>query len=374
MSTHPFIVQYRFAHLDHERIYIATEHVGGGDLLSFLGTRGPLSRDEALCHAGEVCLALGHLHALDFVYRNLVPENVLIGLDGHAKLADFGVCVKLQGRVADTPPPPTRMSLNGTPEFTSPEQLLSEPSCQDSDWWSFGCLLCEILTGSTPFAHVGNDVRALLQAILHSPIRVPTHQNIGINDEDIIVRLLNRDVNDRIGARARGAHGYLDILTHTWFADVTVEALLRKQIPPPWLPLQPSEALIAGDAEELMRQHDPFAAWTHATIEGGRVEQEPATSEEPEKSYIDATDSEQWLMSDDEPPVDVGGASVSPAGIDGSPVSTMVLHISERSTGVAEAWVKNPTENKARSIPRITRTSNGGGASFDQFRSKLVRH
>ena len=102
-------------------------------------------------------------------------------------------------------------------------------------------------------------------------------------------------------------------------------------------------------AEDLAEMVETTLLPEPEPVERTSEEPEPETSEEPEKSCDDATDPEQGLMSDDESAADVGGASssrVSPADIspDESPVSTMALDVSERSSGVAEAWVKKPTE------------------------------
>ena len=126
---HPFIITGTFAHLDERHIFLGMERVGdGGDLLSLMERSGGfLEPARARLCAGEMCLALGHLHSFDLVYRNLKPENVLLGIDGHVKLIDFGNCYKLHGRVDDTPPPAVHdMTMNDTmtPEFLAPEILV----------------------------------------------------------------------------------------------------------------------------------------------------------------------------------------------------------------------------------------------------------
>ena len=121
MLPHPFLVGYQCSYVDDQHVYLVMEQVGGGDLFNVLQTRGPLQAADARCHLAEVCLALGHLHSMDITYRNLKPENVLIGLDGHAKLSDLGLAYKLPGRIGSTPPPASCISLNGTPEYTAPE-------------------------------------------------------------------------------------------------------------------------------------------------------------------------------------------------------------------------------------------------------------
>ena len=69
--SHPFLVSYRFSHIDPQYLLLGMENVGGGDVFSLLQRHGPLTPNHARCYVGEVCLALGHLHSFDIMYRDL---------------------------------------------------------------------------------------------------------------------------------------------------------------------------------------------------------------------------------------------------------------------------------------------------------------
>ena len=90
--THPYIVHMAWAFQTRSSLYFVMEFVKGGDLLSLITKwRKGLPETLARIYAAEIALALNHLHSKKIVYRDMKPENILIGADGHLKIADFGV-------------------------------------------------------------------------------------------------------------------------------------------------------------------------------------------------------------------------------------------------------------------------------------------
>jgi len=235
-DAHPFIVSYRFAYMDDRRLFLGMDLCGGGDLYSVLQSRGPLSPSNARCYAGELCLALGHVHSFGFAHRDLKPENVLVAIDGHVKLADFSSCKRVRGPAL---PAPVTHSLCGTPEYLAPEVVVAQPSCETADWWSFACVLCEMLCSYSPFAATGDshpDIERLLAKILNAEIALPCHPHIGPAETAFLLELLEREPDKRLGRRP---YGHTQVLGHAWFDGVQADALLHKQVPPPWSPLGP---------------------------------------------------------------------------------------------------------------------------------------
>ena len=230
---HPFVLRYLYTHYDAEKLYLGMEYVGGCDLFTLVQNKGPLTPNWTRMYAAEMCLALGHLHSFDLIFRDLKPENVSLCLDGHAKLTGFGSALKMYGRCGGQPPTARPVSLSGTPEFLSPEILLGAPTCEVSDWWSFGCFVSELLTGSSPFTEDAQDIQALVWRILHVRIDAPEHPHVGFPEASFLEALLVRDPSHRLGARP---HGHKAVLAHKWFAGISAERLLRKQLPAPWLP------------------------------------------------------------------------------------------------------------------------------------------
>lgn len=94
----PFFIQLKYAFQTYRKIYFVTEFCEGGDLFYYLKTHGgTLNEAQARRLSAETILALEYMHTHGIVYRDLKPENVLLDHQGHLKLADFGLCKRLEG-------------------------------------------------------------------------------------------------------------------------------------------------------------------------------------------------------------------------------------------------------------------------------------
>jgi eukaryotic-like serine/threonine-protein kinase len=131
---------------DHPRPYIVFEYVEGETLKERIRREGPLPVSEAVAYAIEIARALGAAHARHIIHRDVKPQNVLIDADGSAKVTDFGIARTLEedGLTADG-------RVLGTTDYVSPEQALGRPVTGQSDLYSLGIVLYEMLTGEVPF-------------------------------------------------------------------------------------------------------------------------------------------------------------------------------------------------------------------------------
>jgi eukaryotic-like serine/threonine-protein kinase len=126
--------------------YIVLEYVEGETLKQLIRREGPLEITQAIAYAIEIARALGAAHEQLIVHRDVKPQNVLIGEEGGAKITDFGIArtlteegLTVAGRVL------------GTTDYVSPEQALGQSVTGQSDLYSLGVVLYEMLTGEVPF-------------------------------------------------------------------------------------------------------------------------------------------------------------------------------------------------------------------------------
>jgi serine/threonine-protein kinase len=146
---HPNIVQlHDFGELGN-RYYMVTEFIDGGSLRDRLqAEHGRMPLSDAVAIVRGVAAALDHAHRHGIVHRDVKPANILFTHDGDPVLTDFGIARGLRGVTGLTIP---GMSV-GTPDYMSPEQGMGQPATAQSDIYSLGVVLYEMLLGRRPFS------------------------------------------------------------------------------------------------------------------------------------------------------------------------------------------------------------------------------
>jgi eukaryotic-like serine/threonine-protein kinase len=157
--SHPHIVGVIDAGEDEGRPYIVFEYVEGETLKQRINELGRLPVDESVAYAIEIARALGCAHSHGIVHRDVKPQNVLIDEEGSAKVTDFGIARSLKddGLTADG-------RVLGTTDYVSPEQALGHDVNGQSDIYSLGIVLFEMLTGEVPF-HGENQISVAMKHV-----------------------------------------------------------------------------------------------------------------------------------------------------------------------------------------------------------------
>lgn len=216
----PFVVQMECFFQDNSYLYFTMPLIVGGELFTHLRRLGKFDENLARFYGAQVLLGLEYLHYLDFAYRDLKPENLLVDEKGYIKIADLGFCKQVKGRT---------WTLCGTPEYLAPEIIISKGYGKSVDWWSYGVLLFEMCAGYPPF--YAKDHLKLYEKIVHGKFKVASHFSSDL--VDILNNILQVDLSKRYGNLKNGVN---DIKDHRWFKLVEWLDLLNYRITPPYLP------------------------------------------------------------------------------------------------------------------------------------------
>uniref|UniRef100_A0A8C7KVI9 Protein kinase cAMP-dependent X-linked catalytic subunit n=1 Tax=Oncorhynchus kisutch TaxID=8019 RepID=A0A8C7KVI9_ONCKI len=186
--NHPFLIRLFWTHHDDRLLYMLMDYVPGGELFSYLRSRGRFSNTTGLFYSTEIVCAIEYLHSKEIVYRDLKPENILLDSEGHIRLTDFGFAKKLSDRT---------WTLCGTPEYLAPEVIQSKGHGRAVDWWALGILVFEMLAG------------------------------------DLIKKFLVIDRARRLGNMKNGAD---DVKKHRWFKSIDWDGVPLRKLKPPIVP------------------------------------------------------------------------------------------------------------------------------------------
>ena len=230
--NHPFISKLSYAFQDYEKLYLVTDFMPGGDLMHKLISYGKLSEKNSKLYASELFLAIDFLHKNDIIFRDLKPDNILLDEFGHIKLTDFGLSKKfnceIDNSINDSPNSQKSnkshkitYSICGTPSYIAPEVYKGIGYSKEIDWWSFGIVIYEMLTGKFPFKRIGKGNKKIFNLDVNFELKSPLSNDA----KDLIGKLLEKDINKRLTEP-------FDIMNHSFFKDVNWDDVYNKKILP----------------------------------------------------------------------------------------------------------------------------------------------
>jgi len=256
--NHPFIVKLQYAFQTEGKLYLILDFLRGGDLFTRLSKEVMFTEEDVKFYLAELALALSHLHSVGIIYRDLKPENILLDTEGHIAVTDFGLCKEGFEEKA--------YSFCGTVEYMAPEVVNRRGHDFTADWWSFGVLMYEMLTGRLPFQ--GEDRKETMNQILKAKLGMP--QFLSPEAQALLRALFKRNPANRLGS---GANGLEDVKNHPFFASIDWDLLLKKKLTPPFQPTVVADDAFHFDTEYTSRTPKdspavPASAATHELFRG----------------------------------------------------------------------------------------------------------
>uniref|UniRef100_A0A8C1PN97 Ribosomal protein S6 kinase n=1 Tax=Cyprinus carpio TaxID=7962 RepID=A0A8C1PN97_CYPCA len=221
--NHPFVVKLHYAFQTEGKLYLILDFLRGGDLFTRLSKEVMFTEEDVKFYLAELALGLDHLHGIGIIYRDLKPENILLDEEGHIKLTDFGLCKEAIDHEKKA------YSFCGTVEYMAPEVVNRQGHTHSADWWSFGVLMFEMLTGSLPFQ--GKDRKETMSLILKARLGMP--QFLSTEAQSLLRALFKRNPTNRLGSEPDGAE---EIKRHSFFITIDWNKLFRREINPPFKP------------------------------------------------------------------------------------------------------------------------------------------
>jgi len=213
--SHPHIAAIYDAVSDEEGSYLVMEYVNGGTLEQHVAPENLLPIKSVLEIAFKCCKALDYAHQRGIIHRDIKPANILLTEESDIKISDFGAALTIH---TDT----TQISGIGSPAYMSPEQLQEAPLTHQTDMFSLGVVIYQLLTGHLPFK--GSTGFGMVNQILNVDPDAPSTQRPQIPSriDEIVLTSLHKQAGQRFATWDEFAYELAKVFGKLDYADDTV--------------------------------------------------------------------------------------------------------------------------------------------------------
>ena len=269
-----WITQLKYSFVDKQYLYLIMDYCPGGDLMNYLIQKDLLEEKEARFYIAEIILCVYSLHKANCIHRDLKPDNILIGEDGHLKLSDFGLSFissdklfplteKTKNKeipqkekifnynqnkfnyddetkneeILNIPQNINKINLNkqiiaysnvGSPDYVAPEVIKNEGYGEEIDWWSVGAIFYEMLIGFPPFFSESPQITCTKIKKYEQYLSIPKERAISFEAKKLIFDFLTE------ASKRLGSNGIEEIKNHCFFKDFNWENI--RKMKPPFIP------------------------------------------------------------------------------------------------------------------------------------------
>lgn len=221
---HPFIVNLQFAFHDQENLYLALDLKQAGDLRYHIINESKFTEEQGLFFANCLLLGLEYIHSKNVIHRDIKPENLIFDPAGFLYISDFGASFEIKNKLCE--------EFSGTPGYVAPESLFRKKHGLESDFFSLGVVLFEVLFGCRPFS--GRNFSELKKEIMEIDpfIHVPGMEKVSENCLHFVKGLMQKNPKKRLGK-----NGIEEVKMHPWIRKSCWEDIAMKNVKPPFRPL-----------------------------------------------------------------------------------------------------------------------------------------
>lgn len=220
-----FVVSLGYAYETKDALNLVLTIMNGGDLKFHIHNMGEpgVGITRAIFYAAEITCGLHDLHKERIVYRDMKPENILLDDDGHIRISDLGLAMriplneKIKGRV-------------GTVGYMAPEVVRNERYSMSPDWWGLGCIIYEMISGRPPFRNRKEKVkREEVDRRVREDRELYSSSKFSEEAKSICSMLLEKDVASRLGCRDESCAQ--DVKNHPFFKNINFRRLESRKSP-----------------------------------------------------------------------------------------------------------------------------------------------